>query len=100
MINTDATTRSSARCNPRAVALSARPWIRSSTAPLRSALAHQAIDMAVAGATVIRATNRYPAISEVGDRLRRQQAKRDKQEQVECTARPAGPDRWCERGNC
>ena len=37
--------------------------------------------------------DRYPAVGEVGDRLRRQQAKRYEQEQVERTARPAGPDR-------
>ena len=51
---TETTTRSSARCNPSAVAASARPCTTSSTASRRSALAHHATDIAVAGASQIR----------------------------------------------
>ena len=45
--------RSSARCRPSAVAESARPWTRSSTAPRRLALSHQATETAVAGASQV-----------------------------------------------
>ncbi len=51
---TETTTRSSARCSPSAVAASARPCTTSSTAPRRSALAHHATDIAVAGASQIK----------------------------------------------